>query len=411
MITLRDAERIAAVWAHRESLRRGFPCVPMVSEFDVGFVIWMREPATVLPQPGVGVCTVLDKQTGRVSTWPGLPSAVVKELYRRQRDTVVPNTFTSDPCLELRREARRRPTPSIAARITVRYRAFVGRGAKATQQLRHHPLVQAALARHAPNTLVAGVERHAELIAVSDALYTFDAEQFARDLEPLTAAATAALLAEAQLELTHIREPGDPLAGRPATSCASCAAVLAGLGMAVAAPPGPLMAPTPPTVTDSDRFPAAVLHLLASAGWVDGRAADAAEVSRRVEAVRAVTGQEHRHDIFPAAVAALTEFGGLATSTTGPGTHHWVRPIRIDPAAAAHTADLLAESGTALGARLFPLGVVGNDEALLAIDDGGRVFALDQAGEWLLGQDLDAALVTLLTGGPATLVEEASAVG
>jgi hypothetical protein len=41
------------------------------------------------------------------------------------------------------------------------------------------------------------------------------------------------------------------------------------------------------------------------------------------------------------------------------------------------------------------------------MDSGGRVFGLDQGGEWFLGETLDAALVGLLTGdGPAERVRD-----
>nr|WP_203777246.1 SUKH-3 domain-containing protein [Actinoplanes deccanensis] len=35
-----------------------------------------------------------------------------------------------------------------------------------------------------------------------------------------------------------------------------------------------------------------------------------------------------------------------------------------------------------IGSRLFALGVEGDDEAILAIDQHGRVFSMDQGGEW-----------------------------
>ena len=64
---------------------------------------------------------------------------------------------------------------------------------------------------------------------------------------------------------------------------------------------------------------------------------------------------------------------------------------------AAHTADTLADFGAALGVRLFPIGSERQD-SILAVDEQGRIFALDQAGEWFLGDDIDAALTTLLLG-------------
>ena len=43
---------------------------------------------------------------------------------------------------------------------------------------------------------------------------------------------------------------------------------------------------------------------------------------------------------------------------------------------------------------------------MLAVDEQGRVFALDQAGEWFLGETLDEALVNLTIGGPAARVRD-----
>jgi hypothetical protein len=36
--------------------------------------------------------------------------------------------------------------------------------------------------------------------------------------------------------------------------------------------------------------------------------------------------------------------------------------------------------------------------AVLAIDERGRVFALDHTGEWFLGESIETALTTLLLG-------------
>ncbi len=60
-------------------------------------------------------------------------------------------------------------------------------------------------------------------------------------------------------------------------------------------------------------------------------------------------------------------------------------------------ADTLADFGAVLGVRLFPLGTERGD-SIIAVDERGRIFALDQAGEWFLGLDIDAALTTLLLG-------------
>ena len=60
-----------------------------------------------------------------------------------------------------------------------------------------------------------------------------------------------------------------------------------------------------------------------------------------------------------------------------------------------------------IGAPLFPLGVEARGDAILALDDRGRVFALDQGGEWFLGEGIDAVPTGLLTGdGPAERIRD-----
>jgi hypothetical protein len=82
MITRADAEEIAAGWARGESERRGYECAPMISEFDLGFVVWTRQPPSIRPIPGDGGRAVIDRATGELTTWPGVPADVVAELYR-----------------------------------------------------------------------------------------------------------------------------------------------------------------------------------------------------------------------------------------------------------------------------------------------------------------------------------------
>ncbi|MGC5412545.1 SUKH-3 domain-containing protein, partial [Streptomyces sp. DT225] len=45
-----------------------------------------------------------------------------------------------------------------------------------------------------------------------------------------------------------------------------------------------------------------------------------------------------------------------------------------------------------------PLGEEGDGQAVLAIDLTGRVYSIDHTGDWYLGQDIDTALATLVTG-------------
>ncbi|MFI5955609.1 SUKH-3 domain-containing protein [Cryptosporangium sp. NPDC051539] len=146
------------------------------------------------------------------------------------------------------------------------------------------------------------------------------------------------------------------------------------------------------------RFPSEVEAVLHASGWAEGRAVPEASA----EAIRLVCAQPgadgSRHVPFPAAESALTEFGGLFVRQDEPGIELRRRPFALDPTMAAATAASLADLGRVLGVRMFPLGVEGDGDAVLSIDDRGRVFAFDHAGEWFLGVSLDAALVTLITG-------------
>ena len=118
-------------------------------------------------------------------------------------------------------------------------------------------------------------------------------------------------------------------------------------------------------------------------------------------------GLRFRHVPFPAARAAIMDFPGIFCGMRGPGVRRWVRWLNLEPVAAAHTADVLGELAEVIGAPLFPIGVEAKGDAIVAIDERGRVFALDQGGEWFLGDTLDEALLSLLTGdGPAERIRD-----
>ncbi len=143
--------------------------------------------------------------------------------------------------------------------------------------------------------------------------------------------------------------------------------------------------------------PVAVAELRAG-GWEPGRRVEepTAEAIRQTCAHVGRNGQ--RHEPFPAAVAALNEFGGISAFTDRPGVAVAPQPFVIDPTLVAACTETLADVAGLLGVRLFPLGLHSELEALLAIDERGRVFAIDDAGEWFLGDTIYTALDALLTG-------------
>jgi hypothetical protein len=411
MITRAEAEEIAAGWARRESERRGYECAPMVSEFDLGYVVWTRQPPDVLPIPGDGGRTVIDRATGVLTTWPSVPVDTVTEMYRRHQPAVAARRRTVDPEVELRRTVHRSPVPTIAAHLTVDGRVFIARGAKGDQAIFHHPLVEQQLGEVDPRSLVRGVERHAELIVLSDVLHETDRVREAAGATPLTLDEARDLVRTSEFEAFHVRPDGDPLAGQPAQPCESCIVTLVHFAVL----PWAQMARTeewPPMaddrVAEPGRFPDAVARMMADGGW---QPMD--EVVRETLAdltigkVVQVAGRRHRHVPFPAVRDVLTAFPVLSVRRRGVGVRRQIRLLTIDPAAGAHLADALAELAGVIGARMFPIGQEGWGDAVLVVDERGRVFGLDQGGEWFLGESIDEAVVGLLTGdGPAERIRD-----
>ncbi|WP_309228054.1 MULTISPECIES: SUKH-3 domain-containing protein [unclassified Micromonospora] len=398
MIERQQAEQIASVWARRDSDRLGFPCTPVVEEFDLGYVVLSTVSADARALPGDLPTTVIDKETGEVSTWPRIPAPAVEALYRQQRPDEPRAPRAVDPAAQLLRELTRLPTPGAAAHLTLDGRRHVAQGAKGDVEVRHHPLVQSYLDDLTPGHLVRGGERHAEMIVVSDALYEHDHRRAAEGLPPLTIEDARDLLGTSRIEVYRSREPGDPLGGLADLPCDSCVKFLVRFGVL----PWPDLAfveewrPEPREVIQPGRFPDEVAHALMDGGWQISMFNEALAMGAMTE-TREIAGQHHRHEPFPAAEAALTAFPAVLSRRRGPGEQVWISRFTTNPLRAAHSADSLADFGAVIGARLFPLGSE-RQESILAVDEHGRIFALDQAGEWFLGADIDAALTTLLLG-------------
>jgi hypothetical protein len=396
MIDRQEAERIAIRWARQETERLGYRCTPVLDEFDVGYLVRSRPgnvpgaTATDAPTGTVGPLlgsVIIDKETGELSRWPGLPPAMVRQMYRADRAGRTGKPYTVAPPREDRR-GDRTATPGLLARLTVRHERYVAHGAKGDLTLRHHPLVRGFLVR--------GGERHAELIVVSEVLYEYDQRRAAAGRPPLTRPEAQELLGTAQLELFRIREPGDPAGGVTERPCESCVLALvhfgvlpwSHLGFAEEWRPDPQPAPVP------GRFPAEVAHALVEGGWRPGPD-DPALAREAIDRVCTASGGRLRS--FPAAEATLTAFPGLVCARRGAGREVWIRRFEIRPTAVAQSAASLTPLARLLGCQLFPIGTEDGD-SILAVDEQGRIFALDQAGEWFLGPNIDAALGTLLLG-------------
>jgi hypothetical protein len=398
VIDRQQAEQLAAVWARRDSQRIGYECTPAVDEFDLGYVISSTVSAEAAALPGDLPMVVVDRETGEVSTWPRLPTPAVEQMYRRSRPPGPRPPQTVDPAGQLLRQIRRSPTPGVAAHLTVNGRVHIGRGVKGDVELRHHPLVRAYLDELPAGHLVRGGDRHAELVVVSDLLHEYDHRRAADGLAPMTLDEARDLLGAASFQAFRVREPGDPAGGPAERPCDSCVNFLVHVNvlpwsdLAFTQP----WHPEPEPLPDGSRFPSQVGHALVAAGWRP-HFGDEVMAAAAIRDAVAVPGHTHSHTPFPAVMEALTKFPSLVGGRRGPGEHVWISRFDIRPHAVAHNADTLADFALVLGVRLFPIGSEGGD-SILAVDEHGRIFALDQAGEWFLGKDIDAALTTLLLG-------------
>ncbi|MFI8460858.1 SUKH-3 domain-containing protein [Kitasatospora sp. NPDC085464] len=172
-------------------------------------------------------------------------------------------------------------------------------------------------------------------------------------------------------------------------------------------PPATLSAPGGGAAGDSatgtvgrtrPRFPADVAAELKAAGWHPGRW----EMGQAEEWADALVGYGApngvAHSVFPAAVEAWAEFGGLAFDLSGPGRQLARTPFLVDPLCGLHQPRTLLDLGRALGTQVAPLGEEAYGQALLAVDEEGRVYSLDHTGEWFLGHGIDQAITALVLG-------------
>jgi hypothetical protein len=284
---------------------------------------------------------VLDKETGGVTHWPSWPTSVLAAEYAAASPKP---KATPPPPGVLPLLARERWIESPDGRVW-RAESWPAEAAPV-----HHPLVAQWLSEQ--DRLVRGVERHAELLVVSEALHD---------------GADQDLLQQCVAE-------GD----RP---CDSCTQAYVHFGLLdepaldlIAPTKGDLAAAIPPFPTgqtfDAARWAGFAFELLAPA-------------IRPVEAAR----------------GAIVRFPAAFSSRRGPGHDVWIRPFRLGVTRALRRhAPALAGFSELLEAVLFPIGEEENADGVIAVDGHGRIFMLDQAGAWFLGGDIDTAIATLTEG-------------
>lgn len=106
--------------------------------------------------------------------------------------------------------------------------------------------------------------------------------------------------------------------------------------------------------TSTTRFAVPVDAALRAAGWQPGRW-DIKQAEIWADTLRDHTSPAgHRHTVFPAAVEAWAEFGGLHIRPTGPGRQIAPTPLHIDPLHGLHLARTLGDLGRALDTQVCP---------------------------------------------------------
>lgn len=341
MPTIEDARRRAEYLATAATLRTGNLWRGFVEEFPQGWAVWAAPPAGQRPQLGA-TKTVLDRQTGEFSLWPCWPTDILAAEYAAASEGIVnsvpdngrPSVF---PLLD--RTAR---IEAPDGRVWWR-ESFLGDDPPGL-----HPSLAEWL--DSRQSLVRGVQRHAEMLVLSRVLHDGSA-----DVLP---------------ESAYVAER------RPCDTCLQAMVHFRLLD--------PAAAPSPQAGLLRKDLPA----------FLDGRAFDPkrwAQVAFDLLAP-AIPAVE-------AARAALECYPAVLSTRRGPGRDCWVRPFRLGV-----TRDLLRHSAALTGfadlmrAVVFPIGAEEHDDGVIVADGHGRVFVLDQAGAWFCGADIDAALTTLTEG-------------
>ncbi len=147
------------------------------------------------------------------------------------------------------------------------------------------------------------------------------------------------------------------------------------------------------------RFRPEVEAALREAGWYPGRSLGEpalAAIRRSIAGDRVEFGM--RLGSFADADRALDEFGGLTIGRGAAGVEVATRPFILDPTLAAHRVRTLMDLHRAVGLPFYPLGIDGDGDLLLAINSLGQVLGIDSTGEWFLGDTIDQAIDTLVTG-------------
>lgn len=403
MATIEDAFALAERYAADATIRAGKPYQGLVEEFAHGWCVWAAplQRGDGPPPPGAGAATVLDRETGKLAFFPAWSNEKIMERYEPRSATHhswPPVARRADVLALLPGPAR------IAMALTKDNVTIAAASARGDAEPVHHPLVSGWLAAQPAGELVRGALRHADLILLSEVF---------RHAERAGLTETAQVwdwLFDARpvsYRLTTRTPRGHTL---HQACCPTCQDAWRFFGSSLhpwEAPrpiEGPLVPPPEP-----GRFPPHVADVLVRAGW-NGRAAPPEVwVPRFIGFIIDDIGGPLDAAATGAAAAVLARADVFAVATTGAGAQCRRNWFSIGTTETG-LVPMMEAFGRRLGVPVFPIGQdyeCGGGAVVVAAD--GRIFLIDQAGDWHLGDSVDEALMVLVEGRlPRRLREDGS---
>ena len=102
--------------------------------------------------------------------------------------------------------------------------------------------------------------------------------------------------------------------------------------------------------------------------------------------------------LFPAAERVLVELFGLTVGSNGPGKDCGRSRLTFDPRLLRVNVPEVVALSTQMGVRLYPLGEVDDDDALLLIDENDHTYMWFDELPTLVAYSFDEALERMLLG-------------